>query len=82
MLFLKIGSHRPNFCEHAAHTPTLCTLFNSHIVANISGGWQCCWGVFRSGDAEAEHISGGAGDAAVFPGMAELPAEACRPGLH
>ena len=36
----------------------------------------------RFSDDEAEHVGGGAGDAAVLAGVAELAAETRRPRLH
>lgn len=36
----------------------------------------------RSADVQIEHFSGGAGDAAVLSGVAELAAEARRPRVH
>ena len=59
----------------------------AHVIANIhaekyqpASSYSCF--THRSGDPEAEHICGGAGDAAVFPGVAKLPAETCWPGVH
>lgn len=36
----------------------------------------------RSCNAEAEYLCGGVGYAVVLAGVAEFPAEACRPCLH